>query len=345
MSLYRNIDRDIVQFDFVSNMSVKPSPFREEIEDLGGRLYEVPRFSLLNHYQYKSAWKEIIETGSWSVLHVHNTTPAFVILKLAKSKGISTIVHSHTSSSERGMKAKLKTYLRNKMRNMADYRFACSQNAGEWMFNDLEFTVLNNAVDISRFIFTEKERDEVRKQLSCDGMLLFGHIGRFIYEKNHQQILEIFAEIHARNMNTRLLLVGDGPLRAQIVDLANQMKLEDSIIFTGIRSDVPALLSSMDVFLFPSIFEGLPLTLVEAQASGLPCLVSDTVTDEVKITDSLVFMSLERPASEWAERALDMAKNHVRGDTSEDIIKAGYDIKETAKWLQDFYLREHDSHA
>lgn len=339
MTLYRSIDRSKVQFDFVANESDHEYAFADEIRSLGGKIYYVPKYRIINSFAYKHSWRKLFDThNEWKIVQAHHTTPAFIYLKLAKSIGCFTIAHSHTSSGPPNLKSLIKVSLRKRLANIVNSNFACSVAAGKWMFGNRSFKVLNNAIKTSDFVFNPFVRKKVIDEFSLNEGYIIGHIGRFSEEKNHTFLIDIFYEVHKQNDKAQLMLVGDGSLKSEVEKKVKRLELSDFVIFTGIRTDVSRLLQAVDIFLFPSLYEGFPVTLVEAQASGLPCLVSDTVTDEVKVTDMMEFISLKQPASVWAEKALDMAKNNVRKDMSEEIVKAGFDVHETARWLEEFYL-------
>jgi glycosyltransferase involved in cell wall biosynthesis len=214
---------------------------------------------------------------------------------------------------------------------------ACSKEAGNWLFRDKEFVVLNNAIDVDKYIYNEKVRLHQRANNNLSSHLVIGHVGRFSEQKNHKFVVDIFYEVCKQQKDAMLMLVGTGELEQEIKEKIFSLGLQDNTIFMGNRSDVNELMQAMDIFILPSLFEGLPLVGIEAQATGLPCVVSDTVSKDVKITPNVSFMSLESAPSEWAECILNMSKNTVRANTRSDIISSGYDIKSVVMQLERTY--------
>lgn len=345
MNLYRNIDRNMVQFDFVVHTQ-EECAFDEEIKALGGRIYRVPRYNGRNHFMYKRAWEKLFQGNrdEWKYIHGHIYTTASIYLEIARRFGILTIAHSHNTSCGTGFKAFTKNMLQLPLRKRRfDYLFACSKAAGQWLYGDSNMhkvVVVNNAIDAHSFAFDSEIRDSLRRELGVEHKFVIGHVGRFQEQKNHKFLIEIFQEIFRRKPDSVLWLIGQGSLEDDIKRRVIEYGLVDVVRFMGVRPDVSTLMQAMDVFLFPSLFEGLPLTVIEAQAAGLPCYTSDTITNEVEITELVKPVSLKLPPGYWAEIIKDSLGGFKRRDTCFDIIDAGYDIKSTAKWLQDFYLQE-----
>lgn len=340
MSLYRCIDRSKVQFDFVVNDRDTPYAHEAEIKKLGGRVYRVPIYTGFNSFHYYSTWSKMLDDHpEWKVVHGHHTSPAFIYFKASKNKGRVTIAHSHIAGYERNIKSYLKIVSRYPLRYVSDYLFACSDAAAKSMYGGKinKAIVLNNSIDANVAKFDINKRKEKREELSVNDRFVVGHVGRFTRQKNHDFILDIFSSIHKKRPDSVLLLVGDGSLKSKISEKVCEMGLEDNVKFLGVRSDVFELLSAMDVFLFPSLYEGLPVTMIEAQANGLMCVVSDSITGESKLTDNVNFLSLDNSIDTWADAVLEGKVNN-REDTYSRIIAAGYDIESNVKWLQDFYL-------
>ena len=207
------------------------------------------------------------------------------------------------------------------------------------MHNNKNFFILNNAIDTEKYICNDCIKNKKDKELCIDeSQIVLGNVGRFYHQKNHQFIIDVFYEYKKRVPSAVLILVGDGDLKNEILEKTNKMNIDDSVIFTGVRSDIPELLNAFDLFIMPSFYEGLPVSAIEAQASGLKCLLSDTITKEVDITGNVEFMSLKKSPKEWAEKIVLMLP-YERKNTQQKIIDAGYDIKSTAEWLTDFYLK------
>jgi glycosyltransferase involved in cell wall biosynthesis len=350
MNLYRRIKRDKIQFDFVICTTEK-CDFTDEIESLGGRIYSLPRLNIKNVLNYKKAWHDFLkEHKEYKIIHGHLRSTASIYLRIAKKYGLVAIAHSHSTSSGTGLSAIVKNILQFQIRFIADYLFACSNPAGIWLFGEQAcqketYFVLNNAIDTKDFIYNEEKRQLTRKELKIEDKFVIGHVGMFMPVKNHKFIIEVFKEVHKKNDQSILMLVGDGKLKSRIVQTVNESGLTDCVIFTGLSLEIPSLLQVMDVFFFPSLYEGLPVTIVEAQASGLPCLISDTISKEASVTKLVQYYSLNNTIEEWADKLLCYADGYVRKDTYNEIKNAKYDIGSTSKWLEEFYFglaKKHD---
>jgi glycosyltransferase involved in cell wall biosynthesis len=343
MNIYRNIDRAKVQFDFILFRS-EECDFNEEIRNLGGKIHYIPRYNGKNHFKFKKSWNSFFkEHPEYKIIHGHVRSTASIYLKIAKKYGLVTIAHSHSTSS-RGNKIEqlAKNLIQYPIRYIASYLFACSDAAGKWLFGSKyikkdNFKIVHNAIESEQYIYNELSRSKQRKKLNIDNKIVFGHIGSFTHPKNHAFLIDVFKAVHDKNENAVLILVGDGELRSSIEEKIRDLKLTNNVILTGVRSDIPELLQAMDVFVFPSLFEGLGIVAVEAQAAGLPCIVADTIPKEAFVTDLIKILSLKDSPVLWAEMILDNI-SHKRKDTQQEIIKQGYDIKETVKWLEEFYL-------
>jgi Glycosyltransferase len=345
MNFYRNIDRTKIQFDFILH-SKRKGAYDEEIRELGGRIFYVPRYSLKSALNYMTVWNRFFrEHPEYRVIHGHIRSTASIYLAIAKKYKLATIAHSHNTESGSGLNAFVKDTLQRPLKsNWVDYLFACSESSGEWLFgskNMPRVSILKNAIDANRFAYNEIIRIKTRKELGLDQNSIIGHVGRFDEQKNHKFLIDIFNVIHKQNRNAVLLLVGAGHLEPQIKDKVKKLGLESNVRFMGVRSDIPELLQAMDIFVFPSHYEGLPVAIIEAQAAGLMCVLSDAITTEVKITDLVTFISLSESAEQWAEKILAYQENVARENTYANIVNAGYDVKSTANWLQEFYIDKH----
>lgn len=336
MNYYRNIDREEVQFDFLTHREYD-GDYGEEIKALGGVIYHLPKLNPFS-CKYRNALDHFFcEHPEYTLIHVHQDCLSSVILKIAKQHGVRVrIAHSHSSSQDKGVKYLVKLFYKHFIPKYATDLYACGKDAGDWMFNGAEYNVLNNAIDTRQYVFCGKRRISMRRSLHVNpDELLVGHVGRFCYPKNHVFLIDIFNEIQ-KILPAKLVLIGTGELENEIKEKVKLLGLREKVIFTGLRSDVSDLLQAMDVFVFPSNYEGLPVTLVEAQASGLPCLISDKVPIECKITDLVQQISLSTGAEIWAKTAIEAAATERR-DTYGEIKAAGFDIKENARWLQNKY--------
>lgn len=336
MNYYRQIDRSRVQFDFLVHRAER-ADYDDEIESLGGKVYRLPRLVPWSKAYLAALDGFFAAHPEYRVVHVHQDCLSSVILKAAKKAGVPVrIAHSHNANQDRNLKYPIKLFYRRKIPYYATDLFACGQDAGQWMFRGADFLILNNAIDAAAYRYDADTRARMRMELGIDEeAFVLGHVGRFSPQKNHAYLLDIFAVLHEKCPDAKLLLVGDGELRGEIESKVQALGLTKDVIMTGVRSDVAALLQAMDVFVFPSLYEGLPVTMVEAQAAGLPCFISDRVPVECKMTEAVQQIPLSDSPEMWADKIL--ASNLVRRDTYRDIVAAGFDIAENAGWLQEYY--------
>lgn len=340
MNYYRHIDRTKVQFDFLVHRDFE-ADYDHEILELGGNIFHLPRlnpFSIHYLFELNSFLKKHSE---YKIIHVHQDCLSSIILKRAKRYNIPIrIAHSHNANQDKNYKYLIKRWFMKSIPKYATALFACGKDAGDWMFNGVPFLILNNAIETEKFTYNLDKRKKIRQSLGLSNEMVIGHVGRFERQKNHDFIIEIFHNITRLNSNTKLILVGSGSLQDYIKARVNDMKLDDKVIFLGNRNDVNNLLQAMDVFVFPSFYEGLPVTLIEAQASGLPIIKSDNISNQCVITPNVYSKSLSESAEEWAKDILKFEKRFKRKDMNKNIIDQRYDILCNVKWLQDYYLNE-----
>lgn len=344
MNLYRNMDRTEIQFDFVANEIDEGQSYQyySEILSLGGHIYYAPKFSAKNLTRYRKWWKEFFEQHpNYIAVHGHHTVPGFIYLAEAKKKGIIGISHSHIAGGERTLRSLSKRFFRFPLRYIADYKFACSKSAARWMYgSEKEVIILNNAIDTRKFRFNAEIRKNKRLEFHFDEKeIVLGNIGRLTTQKNQQFLIKIFSLFHEKYPNSKLLIIGDGEHKNMLLKTGRTLGVDQSIIFAGIRKDIPELLQAMDVFVFPSLYEGLPVTVVEAQATGLPCLISNTVTTEVKVLETTKFLPINQGEEIWLHEIEEMVKKKFDREYGAEAVKnAQYDINDTAKWLAQFYF-------
>lgn len=338
MNYYRHIDRSKVQFDFLVHRDFR-ADYDDEIESLGGRIFRIPRLVPWSRSYRNTLAQFFCVHPEYKIVHVHQDCLSSVALKIAQKCGIPVrIAHSHSASQDKNLKYLLKLYYKRSIPTYATQLFACGEEAGRWMFHGEPFRVVNNAIDTNLYAYNPQRTREIRSALKIPhDTFVIGHVGRFDAVKNHTFLLDVFAEVNQQDQNSVLLLVGDGNLRPEMEKKAADLGIANRVIFTGVRSDVPDLMQAMDCFAFPSIYEGIPVTLIEAQAAGIPCLVSDGVPVECAKTNLLKHIPLSAGANTWAKEILSK-RNCLRQNTRETIIKAGYDIEANAQWLQDFYI-------
>lgn len=342
MNYYRHIDRSKIQFDFICDSDSTDIPY-EEIEKLGGRVILVPPYQKL--VKYIKELKRIFKENNYKIVHSNINALSVFPLYAAKKAGVPVrIAHSHSTSNKKEWKKTLiKNILRPFSKKYATDYFACSELAGRWLFGDKTFdngkvTIINNAIDLDVFKYDEKIRKSKRKKMNIkDSTIVIGHIGRFVAQKNHTFLIDIFNEIHKKNPDTILLLAGQGPLQNEIKEKVFSLNLDNCVNFLGQRSDVNELYQVFDVFLLPSLYEGLPVVGVEAQASGNLCYLSNDMTKETKVLDSTVFMSLNNSPEEWADNILKDVKRYKKRDTKEEVSKYGFNIDNEANKMGEKY--------
>lgn len=344
MDMYRNIDKEKVQFDFLVHTD-KECFFNKEIRELGGRIYSVPRFRMYNYFAYKKALETFFDAHcEFKAVHGHMTSTAAIYLPIAKKAGIPmTIAHARSAGVDQGIKGKLTNWLRKHLSERTDYCFACSRIAGEAVYGERwvkagKVKVIPNAIETDKFVYDSAVREQLRNELGLQNAYVIGHVGRFHYAKNHEFLVQIFAEIRKRKENAVLLLLGDGSLITSVKEQVKQLGLEQSVIFMGNQTDVAKYYQAMDYLVFPSRFEGMPGTIVEAQAAGLPCLISDSITGEVKVTELVQYASLNETPAEWADKVCAW-KDKERKSHVDELISAGFDVKIQVKWYERFYTR------
>lgn len=348
MQQFDYLDKNKVAYDFVNITSEDEIVFKNKILQAGNHIYGVrSRHSnpIRHYWQWIILLHRIAKNYKTIVLNSNSITYVFPIF-IARFFGIPMrIMQSHNSGFEQKIGfakkviMKMNRYL---LKWGATNYFACSQLAGKWMFGEnTPFTVIPNAIDCSKFRFNPEIRSNIRKSLNIEDKFVIGHVGRFTYQKNHGFLIDVFNEIHKINPKAVLLLIGDAVGDMSYYENAKQKvenyDLTEYVKFLGMRNDVPLLMQAMDCFILPSRFEGLPVVGIEAQAAGLPCFFSDTITREVGLTELANFISLLDSSKDWAKK---IAATHAvnREKAAAQVKLAGYDIEIVAQKVQDFYL-------
>lgn len=343
MNLYRNIDREKVQFDFLVH-SKKEGAYDREILKLGGKIYRIDSIRKLGPIKYPKALKNFFKDHKeYNIVHSHMNAMSGVILKSAKQEGIQNrIAHSHSSYPKMGIFEKIyKNYSKTIINKNCTHKFACSKKAAEWLYgSECDVKILNNGIDIYKYLYKDSINIKKRKELNIDNdTLIVGHVGSFREAKNHEFIIKIFRDLKKIHSNVVLVLAGDGELKNTIENEVNVLSLKENVKFLGVRADINELLQMFNILLFPSIYEGLPVTLVEAQASGLRCLLSDTITNEIDMNLNLIkFKSLDKDSKSWAKTAIEFGYDYQRISKEETIKSRGYDIRSISEYIQEFYL-------
>lgn len=343
MNYYRNIDRTKIQFDFICDSDSTNIPY-DEIKKLGGKVIICPPYQKI--LKYEKFLIDLFKKNNYKIVHSNINALSVFPLRAAKKAGVPIrIAHSHSTTNKKEWKKNLmKQALRPFSKKYATDYFACTEHAGRWLFGDRTFEqgkvyILNNAIDLDKYKYNQKIRKNIRKELGInDDTLVIGHIGRFVAQKNHTFLIDIFNELHKKKKDSILLLIGQGPLMDEIKEKVEMLGISDSVKFLGQRGDVDELYNVMDLFLFPSLYEGLGMVLIEAQANGLPCIASTEVPCIAKVSDKIEFIDLEKPINKWIS-AIKTMNYDDRKINFELIGKLGYDIKIESNKLEKKYLK------
>ena len=340
-NLIRAMDKQDLILDYVSINEPAPS-YVSEVVSYGGNVFVIER-RISKALRYVKELRDVICRGKYDVVHAHGNSSTLLLEMLAaKLAGCKVrIAHSHSTSC---LSLACHKLLNPMFQICCTHGLACGDAAGKWLYGDREFTVINNGVDTNRYVFSDEARNRIRMQYGLsENTCLIGHVGIINENKNQRFLLDILDVFSKRNGNYKLVLIGDGPLRGEIETVANTMGIRKDVIFAGAVDNVPDYLAAIDIVVMPSLFEGLPLTLIEAQASGLPCVVSDTITTEADKTGNLGFIPLGAGAQYWADEIADRVQNEDRNMQShraiEDIVLCGFDIRTEAQKLKDYYQK------
>ena len=335
MNYYRNIDRNQIQFDFLTHRPYE-GDYDQEIKSLGGKIYHAPRLYPQNYPAYFKYMKKFFENHpEYQIVHSHIDAMSYLPLRAAKTAGIPIrIAHSHNTSIDKDFKYPLKVYFKHQISKVANYYAACGQAAGKFLFPGKSFKFIPNAIEPDNFLFNEQIRQEYRTKLGFTAKnFVIGHVGRLSYQKNHKFLIKVFDEVHKKEPNARLVLVGVGEKEKVIRKQVHELQLDKYVQFLGKRNDVAKLYQAFDVFVMPSLFEGIPVVGIEAQFSGLPIVFSDKVPKEVAFTDQCTFLSLNESFNNWASVILRKKRN-----SSNNIISNLYDIRYAVTILENYYM-------
>lgn len=338
INLYKNINKNKFQIDFISISEVDP--------DIKKAFGDEAKITILNDrtrhpFLYIKKYAEIAK--EYDIVHVHGNSSIILLEMLAAlMAGVKIrIAHSHNSTCKFKI---IDRILRLPFYVLCNGRLACGEEAGKWLFNNHKFKVINNGIDTKQYQFDPIKRNRIRQNLGWQNQKIIGHVGNFVDSKNHKKILEIFEHTYRIESQARLLLVGAGDLENEIKERAKALGIEDKVFFAGSVDNVLDYLCAIDVILMPSLFEGLPLTLVEEQANGLKCLISDNITQNIKLTSNVYFLSLSDKNLVWADKLLQLLKEYDRDETSKEaiceIMKKGFDSKLVGKDLENYYYKK-----
>lgn len=342
MNWYRKMDRQKVQFDFLVHHEAVDF-YEEEIANLGGKIYRSSVMDDKNFIRYRRFLKNFFrEHPEYRIVHGHHMGLGVFYFKAAKKAGVPVrIAHSHNSSYSKTLRGWAKNLLTKKHGKYANYHFACSTIAGDYVFGRHgDYEVINNGIDTEIFRFRQEIRDRMRQELGVENKKVIIHVGRFYDQKNHVFLIDIFRAFYDRHKDAVLLLVGEGPLEESIRKKVMELGLEAAVQFLGVRDDVQNLLCAADLFVLPSLYEGLSIVTIEAQAMGLPEVMTDNVPEEARLTDCLIRRSLSDSVSEWArsmEELLAIAPR-TREEAWKIVKDKGFDSDMVAQEIQQFYL-------
>ena len=343
MNLYRVMDRSKMQFDFLVHTEAE-CDYDQEIRELGGRIYRLPRYNIANGAAYRRACrKHFQEHPEHSVVHGHIGSCAAIYLDEARKAGRATVLHSHAQDFEPFPQRQIFRALVKPSLKLADEFLACSPEAGHDRFGDAickgdHYRIMANGVDTSLYACTEEDHRAAKDALGLQGLTVLGHVGRFIEVKNHRFLLQMFKEFLSLAPDSKLLLLGRGPLEDNMKSYASELGISDQVVFCGVRDDVPDYLKAMDLFVFPSVLEGLPMATVEAQACGATCLISTGVPASAIASRSTRHLDLAQGHKAWAQAAFEALDGRTdRQLGAQDVKAAGYDIRDTAQWLAQLY--------
>ncbi|MBQ4227830.1 MAG: glycosyltransferase family 1 protein [Clostridia bacterium] len=345
MNYYREIDREQLQFDFLANKPI-PGEYDEEIRSLGGRVFVSPGLNPLHYPAYRRCVKTLLaDNPEIKILHAHNEAMGYYALQSAKDAGLSVrIAHAHNTRIIRDYKYPLKLVCKALLPGAATDYWSCGRDAGIYYYGKKRWNesgfILHNAIALERFCYQEELRERLRREHGLADAFVIGHVGRFNLQKNHSRLMDIFAAVAKTMPEASLALIGTGELEQAVKEKAGALQLGDRVLFLGQMADVSEWYMAMDCFVLPSLFEGLPVVGIEAQATGLPCFFSDRVTDEVLLSPEARRVSLDADDAAWAEEILAVRRRETDRTRGADTVRrAGYDIRTEARKLLERYIR------
>lgn len=338
LNYYRHMDKSKVQFDFVVHKN-PTEMFMTEVKKGGGYIYEVTPYNK-NIFAFTYEIYRIIKDGHYDIVHSNmNSMSGFPLFAAWLAGARVRILHNHTTDTKtEGVRTIIKRLLRPFAKMFANRYWACSRLAGEWMYGKKavqsgKIKIIPNAIDLDKFAFNPEKREILRSELGLEDKFVLGHVGRFVYPKNHLFLIDVFAEVAKVEPEARLLLIGDGGLRKTIEEKVVNLGLQDKVLFLGNRNDVADLYNAMDIFLLPSHYEGLPVVGVEAQANGLKCLFSDKVTEESKLCKETAYLELS--IGYWLNEICKIKNTKKRINLDNCIMN--FNIKQSSIDLENYY--------
>lgn len=342
LNLIQNCDLNRFHFDIAVSYEIS-NGIGDRVRQLGCSVYILPYFKVYNYLQYVRAWRKFLRNHHYDIVHAHSTNSASIYLKIAKEFGCVTVAHSHSAGYRgNGLQQKAKKYFASKVAEVADYWFACSDKAalrlyGENYKNNPHYYDIPNAINAEKYKYSKEIACRIRKEIGVkDDVFLCGHVGTFSPPKNHLFLMDIFCEVLKRKPNARLMCCGAGTLMPQVKEKAETLGILDKIIFTGVVMNVNEYMMAMDVFIFPSIFEGFPMSVIEAQAVGLPVVMSEVITKEVDLTKLVNRHSINEDASKWAETIANIGFGN-REEYNQVIASSKYNMRKSAAFISSLY--------
>lgn len=343
MNIYRNIDREKVQFDFLTQRQ-EEGFYDKEIIQLGGKIYKGIRFNPFHIKKYYTNISNILKGHpEYKILHSHSTLGMFALKQAKKFNIVVRIIHCHNPRSSINYKLPFRIYCKYNNLKYATDMFSCSKSAAEYLFGkrNVEKTIiLKNGIDTFKFLFDKNKRNKIRQEYGIEDKFVIGHVGRFSESKNHSFLIDVFNEYLKINSNSVLLLIGEGKLQEHMKSKVKKLKIDDKVIFSGVHSNIEDFYMAMDCFLFPSKYEGFGNVVIEAEATGLPCIISNKVPSDVEITNLVKKISLKKLQNWVYEIKSKEEKVKDRTIYYKQVAEAGYDIKEVAKFLEGYYIEK-----
>lgn len=346
MNYYRHIDRNQVQFDFMVHRQERGA-YDDEIEAMGGKIYRMVPLHPLTFGKYKQQLVDFFDKHpEYRIIHGHCSESGYFVYREAARRGVPVIIaHAHSTKALFDCKWFFRTWFKYKMRKYVTHIFTCGKESAIWLAGKERASkaiLQRNAIDTLRYIYSFSEAQKIRTALNIPKEeLVIGHVGSFWKIKNQTFLLDIFQNLLSKHPQSRLLFIGEGELKKSVMQKAHSLNIQDRVSFLGSRNDVPDLLKAFDVFVFPSLGEGLSVAMLEAQCAGLPCIVSDTIPREVSMTNLVTYISLNKRPEIWADTILALYKEkRERSIYAQQIADAGYDIVRNAEWLQNYYLEQ-----
>lgn len=337
MNYYRKMDKRDMQIDFVV-VNELSNEYRKELEENNSNIFYLPRKS--DPIKYMKSLKKLLDKNHYDIIHIHGNSSLMALetVTAKKAKVPVRIIHSHNTTCSHKI---LHNLLYRVMEKTYTNGLACGQEAGKWLFRNHDFELLKNGIDLDKFIFNEDERLLYRKKINAGNKTVIGHVGSFIHQKNHNFLIDFYYTLIQKDSNYLLLLISDGELMEQIKEKVMNLGIDDNVLFLGKTTEVKSYLQAMDIFVLPSNFEGLPVVLIEAQASGLPCIVSDKVSGESKLTELVEYLPLG-DVNVWTNKILTLKlkeRNCNMEKAHRDIIQAGYNVSTNANRMKDLYQK------